>query len=100
MGKTNLIQDRVERLLKAKPQDRNSDFALILDYIDTYCVDSEEITLKEALKHAKDFNVPSFESITRARRKVQELHPELRADEKVQDARKELQNSFRLDYGY
>jgi hypothetical protein len=99
MANTNkLLQNRVEMLLRAKPIDRNSDFALILDYIDTYCIDTDEITLKEALNHAKDFNVPSFESITRARRKVQELYPELMSDKQVERARQDLQKTFRLDY--
>lgn len=38
------------------------------------------------LKHAKEFELPSFESITRCRRKLQQRNPELR-DSKTAEAR-------------
>lgn len=40
-----------------------------------------------AFIHHKQLQLPTFESVSRARRKVQEKFPELRADRKVEQAR-------------
>ena len=40
-----------------------------------------------AFIHHKQLHLPTFESVSRARRKVQEKHPELRADRGTEQAR-------------
>jgi len=41
------------------------------------------------MMHHKEYRLPSFESITRARRKLVNKYPGLKPTEKVQKARKE-----------
>ena len=50
------------------------------------------IPLKDILK------LPKFESITRARRKIQEQQPELRATPEVEDARKEEECTMKYHF--
>ncbi len=99
MSKANLVQKRVEMLLRGKPSLRNSDFLLINDYIDIYCVTSKDTSFNDVLVNHKLYKVPSFEAITRARRKVQEKYPELKAVEEVEEERRNIEESFRLEYG-
>lgn len=98
MKKNDLIQERVEMLLRAKEEDRNSDFILLNDYIDTYCVDTKDISFDELMRNHTDYGVPSFEGITRARRRVQKDNPELRANKEVSGFRKEEEERYRLLY--
>lgn len=46
----------------------------------------------------KQLGLPSFESITRTRRKVQEKYPTLRANKQMQDIREEQEQLF-FEYG-
>ena len=67
------------------PETRNSDKELIWAYIanpDTY------------ITRDQFFRSPSFETITRCRRKIQERHPELQAIKKIKEAREAKQESF------
>lgn len=73
----------VKRILQEKPACRSSDKHLIWTYM-TYKarkVGSMVITIQDFL------NCTPFESITRARRSVQEHHPELQATGQVRKAR-------------
>ena len=98
--KNDLIRERVEMLLRAKVEDRNSDFTLLNDYIDTYCVDTKDITFDELMRNHTSYGVPSFEGITRARRRVQKDNPDLCGNREVKQGRSEEEERFRLDYGY
>lgn len=81
------LYDTVKMILVKYPYTRNSDKRLIW-FVWSY---------KQAIQHyVKEprisrilfmdyMNMPSSESITRARRKVQENHPELRSTKPVQD---------------
>lgn len=72
--------DRVKELLVRNPKLRDSDKQLIWEI---WFGEREMIMVSKF-----DFmKLESAESITRARRKVQEIHPELRASEEVQKER-------------
>ena len=73
------IYDRVFEALTNYPQLRSSDKKLIWHLC----------SKGECLDYGDFMKAPSFESITRARRKAQALHPELRANTIVTRARKE-----------
>ncbi len=80
------MYERVLSLLQDHPQTRNSDKKLFWRYCVTYHgMDSDHMTLQFWT------NGPSYESITRARRKVQEIHPELTGVDSVQANRKALE---------
>ena len=78
------LYDLVKKILEKQPRARSSDKHLIW-MVMTYKAGktgSFHISLQDFL------NCQSFESITRARRKVQENHPELKASSVVEKARK------------
>lgn len=78
-----IVKDVLERF----PDTRNDDFKLVyavyreINFFHT----TKELFCEIMLNH-KEYELPAFESITRARRKVQKLHPEL-ANKKVQKER-------------
>lgn len=89
--KMRTIMEEVEEILVKDPRTRNSDELLYGIYI------SDKIGLISAVNffiHFANYNVASFGTISRARRKIQEMHPELQASKEVQEMRNELQGSF------
>jgi hypothetical protein len=52
------------------------------------------MTVSEFFGNRKKYGLPTFESVSRCRRKAQEEHPELRPRKKVQEARKTKQDEF------
>jgi len=72
-------KDKVEHILKACPNTRNSDKELIIKYACQFL--DRPKNFADAIR-----KMPSFESITRARRKIQESGIYM-ADKKTQEAR-------------
>lgn len=90
--------ERVKSILITNPNTRNSDKLLIGEVLKSIgaVTKIDYFGVKEAVLLDKllSGNFPSFESITRARRKVQELHPELEAtSSQVRAARKQKQST-------
>ena len=87
------LEDVVIAVLQESQLARKDDFHLIacvLEKIRPY-VTSKSITY--VLKNAKELKIPSFESITRARRKVQERYPDLK-DTETAEARFEKTTEY------
>jgi hypothetical protein len=55
----------------------------------------EGLSLENVLLNRKALNIPSYESVGRARRKLQEDHPDLRARPEVEERRAELAYEFK-----
>lgn len=53
-----------------------------------------DMRLADFFTNRKRYGFPSFESVSRCRRKAQEEHPELRPRKKVQEARRTKQDEF------
>jgi len=92
MGKT---YDIVKKLLTEHPATRNSDHRLIWEYaLETELIKSKGYIprkfkyLTDKLSYAAFSNIP-LETITRCRRKIQGLYPELKANEFVRRWRHE-----------
>lgn len=81
------LYDKVRHILETRPHTRSSDKALIWEVM-THYEDLSSVT-KEMFD-----DCPAFESITRARRKVQELHPNLQAVQEVKTARDNKQSNY------
>lgn len=80
------------KILQEFPVTRNTDEALVRVYTSIYCkgcIDLEKM----------GFSVKMIKNILRARRKVQEVNPELKAVEEIQVKRDELEQQFRLTRG-
>lgn len=93
------VQGKVKDILVYYPATRSNDMLLYLKFAET--IESEFKTrilsrpFGEVIANMEEFNLPSFGSVGRARRKLQELHPELRAVEAVQEYRAELEEEYR-----
>lgn len=93
------LSNRVKNILEQNVSARNSDNVLYLHVLRSYGeekgMDIDKMSVPMLLLHCKDMGLPSLESMGRARRKVQELYPELRADDNVQAMREEQEEAYR-----
>ena len=73
------LQDRIINILEEQPHTRNSDHSLFRAVIDeTHDINNHSFAFISQLQ--EDGVIPSFESIGRARRKIQQHHFHLRGD--------------------
>ena len=89
----------VKALLEQNEILRNSDSLLYLKVLtvvaDRKGIDLRGITIPQFLLELHGTEFPPFESVRRARQKVQEHHPELRPSEAVADFRQEEELKYR-----
>ena len=89
-SRLNNITAKVWYLLDKYPETRNSDRTLILYYYSEF----EGIFNTPFNRVMENTELTSFESIRRARQKIQEEHPEYRAVKSVEDVRIAKQEEF------
>ena len=88
MEKMVKVEGLVRKVLEEKKEARSDDFLLIFS---VYKAIDERIVYKEFRRVMRDhieLCLPSFESITRARRKLQSQFPSLKPSKEVRAARK------------
>ena len=94
MRRLRELSKRVKEVLMVNKEARNDDNVLYLHVLrqcgEENGIDVDSMSVPTLLLHCRDLKLPTLESTGRARRKVQEIHPELRADDSVQ-ATKEMQ---------
>jgi hypothetical protein len=92
----------VHEILKADAQSRNSNDVLYLRVLQKIGrdngVDVDNMSVKSLFLNMSEIARPPYESVTRARRKLQKMHPELRADKQVEGYREVLETEYRA-YG-
>lgn len=83
------IEPLVREALTNKPATRDDDFLLMFEVYKHYIgsIEFHYLSIAYVLENHRDFGLPSFESITRARRKLQELDPALASSKKMQKIR-------------
>lgn len=90
------IEDLVKIVLVEYPDTRNDNFTLIYR---VYKEVNEEVVLRnlffDVMLNHKEYGLPSFEGITRARRKIMNMYPELKPIKTVEKARKEEEFLYR-----
>ena len=72
------VQDSVKFLLEAYPKSRDNDVRLVASYYYNNIANINQMSAIELLEVMVNGNLPSPDTITRARRKIQEKHPHLR----------------------
>lgn len=78
MTKLKTVENRVLEILKDCPASRFDDMLLILHYYNRYgYLRAGELPLADIVFNYKSYGLPCFESIRRARQRVQSLFPEL-----------------------
>jgi tRNA G37 N-methylase TrmD len=92
------LYDLVKEILENHSQTRSSDKALIWEVLRRRsCLRADSLSEEGVLDYNGFTKAPTFESITRARRKVQEVHPELQAVEEVRRVREEMSRGNPID---
>ena len=90
--KIRTLEPVVQEVLEQNESARKDDFILMVEVIEKLGIDTH-ISFRSMLLFHNELQVPSFESITRCRRKLQELHPELK-DEETATFREEKVDEF------
>lgn len=94
MRKLLKITELVKGVLEEYPETRNDDNLLWLEALreTAYkrdCVYVLDLGLSSLMHNIRALNLPTFESVSRARRKLQAKYPELRGTERAQRRRAE-----------
>lgn len=88
--KQKTVEATVKDILTESPKARADDHYLYYLVVKHYTKDE----FLFAFIHHKQLQLPTFESVSRARRKVQEKFPELRADKETERARLQQEIDF------
>lgn len=95
MAKLKKVEELVKRVLERKQFTKNDDFYLV---VNVYCEINSDVRYKDfgyVMENHKSLKLPSFESITRARRKLQAKYPDLRGSEDMTERRYREWQDFR-----
>ncbi len=92
------IKKTVYKVLKEDDYAREDDWYLIQQVVIALVPGNSGTAFGTILTEMKYEGI-SFEAITRARRKVQEEFPELRAKKDIEKARREEEENYILEYG-
>ncbi len=78
MNNKNTVESKVLAILRECPETRYDDMQLILCYYNRYSyLKVGDLSLEDIVNNYKGYGLPCFESIRRARQRVQSLFPEL-----------------------
>lgn len=92
MKKINIIESRLKEILGQIPKTRENDELLYSIYIEKY----HDIQFsREIFINYKDYKLPSFKTIERARRKIQNNQNCYLASEEFSEKRREAEQKFR-----
>jgi len=97
MNKLYKIEDTVKNVLIEIPSTRDDDFKLIAEVYYELGFDINTTSFGLMMLGHKEFGLPPFESITRARRKLQATYEELRSSKEVAEARLNKTSDY-IDY--
>lgn len=94
MAKVNVIETRVKEILENSPATRENDNLLCVTYLEEYhYVDFN----KQTFIDYERYGLPSFKSIERSRRKIQNEEGKYKSSETIEEGRKEAEKQFQ-DY--
>lgn len=95
MPKVNIIETRVKEILEIYPETRENDNLLYVKYIKEYhYVDFNENTFI----NYEEYGLPSFKTIERVRRDIQNVQDLYKASEKIEEGRKEAERNYIENY--
>lgn len=89
------IIETVEKVLENNIDARDDDFILIAEVYDSLRPELVAVPLEYALRNHKAYKLPSFESITRCRRKLQRDYEHLRASKAITAIRADQEQKYR-----
>lgn len=96
MSKVNVIETRVKEVLENSPLTRENDNLLYVTYLEEYhYIDFN----KQTFINYEQYGLPSFKSIERARRKIQNEERKYKASEGIERNRIEAEQNYKEYYG-
>ena len=95
MGRVNIIETRVKEILANYPNTRENDHCLYTTYLEEYHYINFN---KDNFVNYEQYGLPSFKSIERARRKIQNEQCLYKASEDVENGRREAERIYRESY--
>ena len=95
MDNLKTIEGKVRAVLQENEDARNDDMVLYLALCNLYLKDAGAMPLARILLNRKELGLPSFESISRTRRRLQEKHPELLGSLRMQKLRARGEKAYR-----
>lgn len=96
MSKINKIENLVKKTLEMYPDTRSDDFMLVAHvYLIMSNGYTSTISFNGIMENHTAMGLPSMESITRARRKLQNEYEELRATESMRRIRRKEEQDYK-----
>ena len=95
MDNLKTIEGKVKAILQKNEDARNDDMVLYLALCDLYLEDVGNMPLVQILTNHKEIGLPSFESVGRTRRKLQEKYPELLGSVRMQKIKARGEKAYR-----
>ena len=95
MHNLKTIEGKVRRILEKDEDARNDDMTLFLAVCNACLKGAGAMPLAEIMTQHKPLGLPSFESVSRTRRRLQEKHPELVGSRPVQKLRARGEKAYR-----
>ena len=95
MKNLKTIENKVKMILKKNEDARNDDMVLYLALCNLCLKDAGAIPLAEIMTQHKSLGLPSFESVSRTRRKLQARYPELAGSRPVQKMKATGEKAYR-----
>lgn len=96
MKNLKTIENKVRTILKKNEDARNDDMVLYLALCNLCLEDAGAMPLAEIMTQHKSLGLPSFESVSRTRRRLQERHPELLGSLRMQKLRARGEKAYRI----
>lgn len=90
-----VLNSLIKFLLSTEPELRDSDNKLVKRVYEIYRVDIHNIPFSEVVDRITRNEIPSFESIGRSRRKIQEQNDDLKSSLVIQKQKQRIENEFR-----
>ena len=94
MAKLKQTENIVKIVLEENKDAREDDFVLITEVYYRLIPNISKISFSVVMLGHKELGLPSFETITRTRRKLQEKYSYLKPSKKIQDIRKKEQLEY------
>ena len=92
------VSKKVKAVLAENEQARSDDNVLYLHVLRAYGnemgLDTDRLSTSTLFLHCNELRLPSYKSVERARRLLQNQHPELRCDDDTQRARDEQEMKY------
>ena len=99
MKKLLNVQEKVKDILMKHPRTRSNDMLLYLKFAEQIDEEYQQNVMKlpfaTVIGNMEEYHLPTFGSVGRARRKLQEKYPELRAIDQVQGFRADREEAYR-----